>query len=154
MTRARGADIAMALALFAAGSAADAAEWVTLSIKGHEVEAELAVTPAERARGLMGRRQLGPNQGMLFVYGVSAIQRMWMVNTVIPLSVAFIDEHGVIINIADMEPLSARVHSSEAPAFYALEVNQGWFAARGIGPGDRVEGLDQAASRGSATRRK
>lgn len=145
MTR-PGASLAAAWLLLWAGATA-AAEWVTLSIRGHAVRAELAITPAERARGLMHRARLPAGEGMLFVFETPAIQGMWMANTVVPLSVAFIDPQGIIINIADMEPLSERLHSSMAPAAYALEVNRGWFAARGIGPGDRVEGLDRIPGR-------
>jgi uncharacterized membrane protein (UPF0127 family) len=145
MTR-PGASFAAVWLLLWAGTTA-AAEWVTLSIRGYAVRAELAVTPAERTRGLMHRARLPAGEGMLFVFETPAIQGMWMANTIIPLSVAFIDSQGIIINIADMEPLSERLHSSTAPAAYALEVNRGWFAARGIGPGDRVEGLEAAARR-------
>lgn len=141
-----GAGLAATWLLLSAGVAA-AAEWVDLSIRGHALRAELAITPAERSRGLMHRTRLPMQEGMLFVFEAPAIQGMWMANTVIPLSVAFIDLRGVIINIADMEPLSEQVHTSTAPAAYALEMNWGWFAAREIGPGDRVDGLEAVARR-------
>ena len=112
-----------------------------LNIKGHMLRAELARTEEEKRTGLMERRRLGENAGMLFVYEREGLWAMWMKNTYIPLSVAFIASDGTIINIEDMEPLTEDTHQSAAPAKYALEVNRGWFAKRGIGPGDRVEGL-------------
>ncbi len=145
MTRLGASLAATGVLLWAEATAA--AEWVSLSIRGHAVRAELVITPAERARGLMHRTRLPADEGMLFVFGSPALQSMWMANTLVPLSVAFIDPQGIIINIADMEPLSDRLHSSAAPAAYALEVNRGWFAARGIGPGDRVKGLDRIPGR-------
>jgi uncharacterized membrane protein (UPF0127 family) len=69
---------------------------------------------------------------------------MWMMNTYIPLSVAFLDERGVIINIEDMKPHTQDTHPAAKPAQYALEMNQGWFSKRGIKPGARIEGLDRA----------
>jgi len=112
-----------------------------LAIKGHALRAELARTEEEKRTGLMERRRLADNAGMLFVYEREGLWAMWMKNTYIPLSVAFIASDGTIINIEDMEPLTEDTHQSAAPAKYALEVNRGWFAKRGIGPGDRVEGL-------------
>jgi uncharacterized membrane protein (UPF0127 family) len=69
---------------------------------------------------------------------------MWMMNTYVPLSVAFLDRDGTIINIADMQPQTQTTHSATRPAKYALEVNQGWFSKRGIKPGTKVEGLEKA----------
>ncbi len=112
-----------------------------LKIKGHVLRAELARTEEEKRTGLMQRRRLGENAGMLFVYEREAIWAMWMKNTYIPLSVAFLASDGTILNIEDMEPLSEDTHQAAAPARYALEVNRGWFAKRGIKRGDRVEGL-------------
>ena len=106
-----------------------------------ELLAELARTEEEKRTGLMERRRLGENAGMLFVYEREGIWAMWMKNTYIPLSVAFLARDGTILNIEDMEPLTEDTHQAAAPARYALEVNRGWFAKRGIGPGDRVEGL-------------
>jgi len=112
-----------------------------LSIKGHVIYVEKCVTPAERARGLMYRRELPENRGMLFVYYREQVLSFWMKNTYIPLSVAFIDSRGVIVDIQQMEPLTTDSHRSPKPVLYALEANRSWFARRGIGPGDRVEGL-------------
>ena len=136
------AALALAATLAGAGVAA-AAETVTLTLRGRDVTAEVAATPAQRGRGLMFRERLAPDAGMLFVYEVAEIQHMWMKNTLIPLSVAFIDERGRIVSISDMAPLSESVHSSAAPARFALEMNRGWFARHGVRAGERVGGLER-----------
>ena len=117
---------------------------LVLEIKGHRLTAEVAATDAQRMQGLMHRRMLPENRGMLFVFSYSAPQSFWMMNTYIPLSIAFIDENGAIVNIADMKPLTTDSHSSAKPAKYALEMNQGWFTKRGIKAGAKVEGLKNA----------
>jgi uncharacterized membrane protein (UPF0127 family) len=111
------------------------------------IRAEVADRDETRAVGLMNRRSLAPNGGMLFVFDASDLHCMWMKNTLIPLSVAFIDEGGAIINIADMQPLSEESHCAARPARYALEMAQGWFAQRGFGAGLRLRGLGPAAAR-------
>ncbi len=127
---------------FAAASAlAQPLPSVQLSAGMHLIRAEVAADFATRARGLMHRESLGANTGMLFVFEQPEIQCMWMKNTLIPLSVAFLDERGAIINIADMEPHSERTHCAARPASYALEMNRGWFAVRGIKPGMRLGGI-------------
>lgn len=117
---------------------------IALAIKGHRLLAEVAATDAQRAQGLMHRRMLPENRGMLFVFPDAALHGMWMMNTYIPLSVAFLDERGVIINIEDMQPHTQTSHSAARPASYALEANLGWYRKRGIRPGDKVDGLQQA----------
>ena len=119
---------------------------IPVAIDGHKLTAEVAHTDAARTRGLMHRRMLPENRGMLFVFTETAAHAMWMENTYLPLSVAFLDENGVIINIADMQPQTRDTHPALRPAKYALEVNQGWFAKRGIRPGAKVEGLERAPS--------
>lgn len=136
--------LAAMLALTWAAPAAGA-EWAILSVEGHEILAEVADTAERRTVGLMYRKSLSENHGMLFVYPESEHQSMWMANTGIALSVAFIDVNGTIINIADMTPYSHDTHSSTVPARFALEVNRGWFAARGVGPGARLKGLERFA---------
>jgi uncharacterized membrane protein (UPF0127 family) len=84
---------------------------------------------------------------MLFVFDAPATHCMWMKNTYIPLSVAFLDEQGAIINIADMQPHSEESHCAVRPALYALEMTRGWFAQRGINPGMQLGGIDNAARR-------
>ncbi|MBM3359125.1 MAG: DUF192 domain-containing protein [Betaproteobacteria bacterium] len=135
--------IVPALALAAAGARAQLPE-ITVSINGHKLSVEVAHTEPSRTQGLMHRRMLPENRGMLFVFAETAHHGMWMMNTYIPLSVAFLDASGVIINIADMEPHTRDSHMAARPARYALEVNHGWFKKRGIGPGARVEGLERA----------
>ena len=134
--------------LFALSAAAACAELpqATLAIGQHKLIAEVANTDATRSTGLMHRRMLPENRGMLFIFPDVALHGMWMMNTHLPLSVAFLDTKGVIINIADMTPHTQNTHSATRPARYALEMNQGWFAKRGIKPGDRVEGLEKSAT--------
>jgi uncharacterized membrane protein (UPF0127 family) len=117
---------------------------LVLTLNGHKLTAEVAHTDPARAQGLMHRRMLPENRGMLFVFPATAQHAMWMMNTYIPLSVAFIDERGVIINIEDMKPHTQDAHPAAKPAKYALEVNQGWFGKRGIKPGAKIEGMEQA----------
>lgn len=114
---------------------------VNLKIGNHAVKAELAKTEDQRTKGLMFRKRLDNNSGMMFDFGAPAKVCMWMKNTYIPLSVAFIDQDGVIVNIEDMEPLTTNSHCSGGWVGYALEMNQGWFTARKIGPGSKVEGI-------------
>ena len=117
---------------------------IVLAIGSHKVTAEVASSDPQRMQGLMHRRMLPENRGMLFVFPDVAMHGMWMMNTYVPLSVAFLDRDGVIINIEDMEPQTQATHSTARPAKYALEVNRGWFSKRGIKPGDKVEGLEKA----------
>jgi len=115
----------------------------SLTIGEQTIRVELALTAQEQTRGLMFRSLLPADSGMLFVYPSARIGCMWMKNTLIPLSVAFLDDKGEIINIADMKPLSRRSHCSKRPASYALEMNQGWFRKHRIAAGEKVLGLDQ-----------
>lgn len=133
---------AAALALSAALPAA-AAELptVTLTIGTHKLVAEVVATVEQRATGLMNRFSLKPDHGMLFVFGRPAPQGFWMKNTYIPLSIAFLDADGRILNIEDMRPQTEETHWSKGPALYALEMKKGWFAERGIGPGAVVAGM-------------
>lgn len=114
---------------------------VQLSAGMYLIRAEVAAEPGHRSRGLMYRKSLASNAGMLFVFDQPAAHCMWMKNTYVPLSVAFLDEQGAIINIADMQPHSEETHCAAKPALYALEMNRGWFAARGVKPGMRLGGI-------------
>jgi uncharacterized membrane protein (UPF0127 family) len=114
---------------------------VALTINGHKLTAEVAATPEERATGLMNRFSLRPDNGMLFVFERPEPLSFWMKNTFIPLSIAFLDADGRILNIEDMAPQTETTHWSKGPALYALEMRKGWFAERGLKSGDRVEGL-------------
>lgn len=111
---------------------------IPLYIKGKEIRVEVAKTPEERALGLMGRKELGKEEGMLFIFEEEGYHSFWMKNTFIPLSIAFIDREGRIVNIMDMEPLSLRSHTPSRPILYALEMNQGWFSKHGVKVGDVV----------------
>ena len=106
----------------------------------HVIRAELAVTPQQQSTGMMFRREMNGNEGMLFVNEDSGVRCFWMKNTLIPLSIAFIAEDGGIVNLADMEPLSERSHCSAKPVRFALEMPQGWFEKRGIKPGHKLRG--------------
>ena len=112
----------------------------------HLISAEVAAEPNTRSRGLMFRERLGPNQGMLFVFPEKAVQCFWMRNTPLPLSIAFLDDDGRIVNIADMQPRSDDSHCSAAPIRFALEMEQGWFAKRGIAAGAKIGGLSGMSS--------
>jgi uncharacterized membrane protein (UPF0127 family) len=116
---------------------------VELSAGIHLIRAEVAYTFETRARGLMFRESLGPNEGMFFVFPQAEIQCMWMKNTLIPLSVAFLDEKGKVVSISDMRPQTETSHCAAAPAKFALEMSGGWFAAKGIRAGATIIGLDK-----------
>ncbi len=112
----------------------------------HRIEAEVAATPESRQTGMMQRTLMAPQRGMLFVFPEAAAHCMWMRNTLVPLSVAFLDEKGRIINIEDMQPRTEDNHCSVKPARYALEMNLGWFRSRGVGSGLALTGIDKAPS--------
>lgn len=135
-----------ALALMAVLSGACAAEIdgrQVLRIGAHTFQVEIAATPQQRERGLMGRTQLAEKGGMLFVFDAAGRHCFWMRNTPLPLSIAFIDEAGRIANIADMQPHTDTLHCPATAIRYALEVAQGGFAQRRIVAGVRVNGLPQ-----------
>ena len=134
---------AFLLALTAAAALAQPLPVAELRAGMHLIRAEVAADFSTRGRGLMHRKGLAPNAGMLFIFDGPSQQCMWMKNTYIPLSVAFLDEQGTIINIADMQPHSEQTHCSARPALYALEMTRGWFAERGIKPGVKLGGLDK-----------
>ncbi len=113
---------------------------VNLRAGMHNIVAMVASTPEQRATGLMHRREMATHEGMLFVFDEPATQCFWMKNTLLPLSIAFVADDGTIVNLADMQPQSLDSHCSSRPVRYALEVNQGWFARRAIGPGFRLAG--------------
>ena len=106
----------------------------------HLIQAQVAATPDQRATGLMYRRDMPPNEGMLFVFDVPAIQCFWMKNTLLPLTAAFVADDGTIVNLADMKPQTLDSHCSTKPVRYVLEMNQGWFSKRNIQSGYRLTG--------------
>jgi uncharacterized membrane protein (UPF0127 family) len=113
----------------------------TLTAGMHRIQAEVAATDATRSRGLMFRKELAPNHGMLFIFEQANVQCFWMRNTPLPLSIAFILDDGTITNIADMAPMTETSHCSTAPVRYTLEMEQGWFAKRGITAGKTITGI-------------
>lgn len=106
------------------------------------IEARVAANEKDRMQGLMHVRTMQPHQGMLFVFDRPGEYCMWMKNTLIPLTVAFMDETGKIINLADMEPQSEQNHCARRPALFALEMNRGWFTERRLQPGTFLRGLE------------
>lgn len=142
-----GVTMALRLAVLWGGSAAcaatppaDHAERVRLPIGRGVLWVEVARTEAALAQGLMFRRELGENEGMLFVFPAEEVQQMWMANTFVPLSVVFLDGQGQVVSITDMRPLDETTrHTSAGPARFAIEASWGWFAAHGVSPGQRVD---------------
>ena len=138
---------ALALVLLCATAAASAQDarfgTITLTAGMHLIKAEVAATDAQRAQGLMHRESMPVNAGMVFVFDAPATQCMWMKNTLLPLSVAFIDAEGRIVNIRDMQPQTLDSHCSTkgVPVKYALEMNRGWFQQKHIKPGMKIGNL-------------
>ena len=110
----------------------------------HRIEAEVAANNSARMQGLMQRKSMPQQHGMLFVFAQDAQHCMWMRNTFIPLSVAFLDAGGRIINVEEMQPQTETNHCAAQPARYALEMNAGWFARRGLKAGDAIGGIERA----------
>ena len=134
-----------------AGLAVSAAVWaqgampvIELNAGFHRIEAEVAANDRNRQLGLMNRKAMPTQHGMLFVFTENNTHCMWMRNTLLPLSVAFLTEDGKVINIEDMQPQTDDNHCAKIPARYALEMNLGWFAQRGIKSGMKLNGLDKA----------
>lgn len=119
---------------------------IELSAGMHRIEAEVAATPESRQIGMMLRTSMAPQRGMLFVFPSVEQHCMWMRNTLVPLSVAFLDEKGKIINVEDMQPKTEDNHCAIKPARYALEMNLGWFRSRGLGAGFSISGIGKAPS--------
>lgn len=137
---------ALTLLLGAMGGAACARSGLPLAelyLNGQRITVEVAHTPPMQRTGLMHRQSLPENQGMAFVHGERRVFCMWMKNTPIPLSVAFLDEEGRILNIADMQPDTTEHHCSSGPAQHALEMNLGWFSRHDVKAGDTVQGWER-----------
>lgn len=117
---------------------------IDLTAGGQALTAEVAATPNSRRYGLMHRKQLPDNHGMLFVFEQDDIYCFWMKNTPLPLTVAFINSQGAIINLANMQPNTTHNHCAHGAARYALEMQQGWFDEHNIGPGAVLSGLPDA----------
>ena len=113
---------------------------IELSAGIHIIKTELAISPEQQATGMMFRRAMATNEAMLFVNDTPGVRCFWMRNTLVPLSIAFLADDGTIVNIAEMEPQSEQSHCSARPVRYALEMNRGWFAKRGLKAGARLQG--------------
>ena len=116
-------------------------EVIGLSINGKALSAKVARTPEERVVGLMFQQHLPENEGMLFIYPKPKKICMWTRHTPLPLSVAFLNKQGVIINIEKMMPENETLHCSKGKAVYALEMNQGWFEKNSVIPGVKLNGI-------------
>ncbi|WP_236966280.1 DUF192 domain-containing protein [Hydrogenophaga sp. SL48] len=113
---------------------------VTLTAGMHLIQAQVATTPEQRSVGLMFRQDMPANEGMVFVFEEPAGQCFWMKNTLLPLTAAFVADDGTIVNLADMKPQTEDSHCSAKPVRYVLEMNQGWFAKRGLKAGAKLSG--------------
>ena len=113
---------------------------VTLSAGMHQIDAQVAQTIEQRTTGLMHRKEMPQHEGMLFVFERPTIQCFWMKDTLLPLSAAFIADDGTVVNLADMKPLALDSHCSDKPVRFVLEMNQGWFAKKGVKPGTKLAG--------------
>ena len=113
---------------------------VALNAGMHNIQAELAQTPDQRSIGLMFRKSMGANEGMLFAFEQPAKQCFWMKNTLLPLSIAFVSADGTVVNIDDMKPQTLESHCSVKEVPFVLEMNAGWFAKRGIKAGFKLKG--------------
>ena len=113
---------------------------IELSAGMYRLEVQVAATPYQQQIGLMWRESMPENEGMLFIFDTPRTQCFWMKNTLLPLSAAFIQDDGTIVNIADMMPQSTESHCSDKPVRYVLEMHQGWFEKHGILAGKRLTG--------------
>jgi uncharacterized membrane protein (UPF0127 family) len=113
----------------------------------YNIRAEVAARPEQRQIGLMHRKQMPTNDGMLFVFESAEMHCFWMRNTLIPLSIAFLAEDGSIVNIADMKPMDETSHCPAKAVRFALEMNVGWFERRGLKAGSKLSGEPFTAAR-------
>ncbi|TXT40747.1 MAG: hypothetical protein FD135_932 [Comamonadaceae bacterium] len=104
------------------------------------IDTQVAATAEQRSTGLMFRPQMPQGEGMLFVFDFPSEQCFWMKNTLLPLTAAFVADDGTIVNLADMKPLTTESHCSSKPVRFVLEMNQGWFAQKGIKAGFKLRG--------------
>lgn len=113
---------------------------IPLSIGIHQIDTQLAVTSEQREIGLMFRKEMPQNEGMLFVFESPTRLCFWMKNTLLPLTAAFVADDGTIVNLENMKPQTTESHCSAKPVRFVLEMNQGWFAKKGVKPGSRISG--------------
>ena len=137
--------LGLALLLAACAARADSPQIdlprIALTAGIHRIDAQVAATPAQRQIGLMWRKEMPQNEGMLFIFEQPSVQCFWMMNTLLPLTAAFVADDGRIVNLADMKPQTTDSHCSAKPVRYVLEMNQGWFARRALAAGSRLGGL-------------
>ena len=112
---------------------------IPLYINNKEISVEVAKTTEERTHGLMGRKDLGKDEGMLFIFETEGHHGFWMKDTYVPLSIAFIDKEGRIVRITDMKPRTLESHIPSQPILYALEMKKDWFSKNGIKVGDIIK---------------
>lgn len=141
--RSLAASLCAGISLSAAAQQPQKFDTVSLTAGVNLIHAEVAATPAQREQGLMFREKMTANDGMVFVFEGPADVCMWMKNTLLPLSVAFIDGSGKIVNIEDMQPQTLDSHCAKKQVRYALEMNLGWFKQKNIKPGTSIAGLPQ-----------
>jgi uncharacterized protein len=144
MTRIPTALAVLALSAALAPAAAQDAQMnlprVVLSAGMHRIDAQVAQTPEQRTIGLMFRKEMPQHEGMLFVVEQPSVQCFWMKNTYLPLTAAFVADDGTVVNLVDMKPHSTDSHCSAKPVRYVLEMNQGWFAKKGLKAGTVLNG--------------
>ena len=145
LARRAGAALLMAAALAGPAAAQDEGpqmnlQRVELTAGMYRIDAQVALAPQERQTGLMHRKEMPQQEGMLFVFEEPAQQCFWMKNTLLPLTAAFVADDGTIVNLADMKPQTLDSHCSAKPVRYVLEMHQGWFAKRGIQAGAKLGG--------------
>ena len=114
---------------------------ITLTAGFYQIDTQLALTPEQHATGLMFRKEMPQQEGMLFVFPAATKQCFWMKNTILPLTAAFVADDGTIVNLADMKPQTTDSHCSEKPVRYVLEMNQGWFAKKCLKAGSKLSGM-------------
>ena len=125
---------------FAQGAPQTNLERTKLAVGMHQIDAQIAATPEQRQIGLMYRKEMPQHEGMIFVFEQPVKQCFWMKNTLLPLTAAFVTDDGTIVNLADMKPQTLDAHCSTQPVRYVLEMNQGWFAKKGIKAGIKLKG--------------
>lgn len=113
---------------------------IKISAGMHLIDTQVAITGEQRATGLMFRKEMPQSEGMLFIFEQASAQCFWMKNTLLPLTAAFVADDGTIVNLADMKPQTTESHCSKQPVRYVLEMNQGWFAKKGIRAGFKLAG--------------
>jgi uncharacterized membrane protein (UPF0127 family) len=118
---------------------------VELTAGMYRIDAQLAQTPGQRQIGLMHRKSMPPQEGMLFIFEQPGVQCFWMKNTLLPLTAAFVADDGSIVNLADMQPQSETSHCSQKPVRYVLEMNQGWFSQKRLKAGSKLSGAPFSA---------